>query len=89
MGIDDAESQVRQLLWEHTDSKQTIPYSELISLISGVYRQAIYKDLMELIGEEHRKDCPADGFTCVCEMWRQNHNLLRQELREKVKKYCE
>lgn len=31
--------------------------------------------------EPHRKDCPANGFTCVCEMWKQNRNQCLGEIR--------
>lgn len=51
MSLDDAGEKVRQLLIAHTESNQTIPYSELVSLISNVYRQAILTDLLEIIGE--------------------------------------
>lgn len=49
MSLDDAGEKVRQLLIAHTESNQTIPYSELVSLISNVYRQAILTDLLEML----------------------------------------
>ena len=58
-------------------------------------QQAILTDLLELIGEdvelnENHVDAEwGDGYSCVvCEKnYRQNQ--LRQELRDKVREYCE
>lgn len=52
-------------------------------------KQTIYKDLMELIGEDENsmvEEQYASPQPTVDEHYR---NQLRQELREKVKKYCE
>ena len=58
-------------------------------------KQAIYKDLMELIGEDEptaTKGSKREYLACQdCFEIPEDHarNQLRQELREKVKKYCE
>lgn len=58
-------------------------------------KQAIYTDLMELIGEDEptaTKGSKREYLACQdCFEIPEDHarNQLRQELREKVKKYCE
>ena len=57
-------------------------------------KQAIYKDLMELIGDDIPLHQPFDDKYDYVEMggwtiFRKGANWYKQELRKKVKKYCD
>lgn len=52
-------------------------------------KQAILSDLLEIIGEDEKQPHPVNDES-RCRFYRVGgKNFVRQELREKVKKYCE
>lgn len=76
---------LKALKFDHTDTIDG--YNTLCDEDVAQIKSELLKAILEVVGddEHNRKECPANGFTCVCAMWRQNQNQLRQELRTKFK----
>lgn len=72
MSIDDTELGEDKFTGHHNPA-------QAIKAIQALNEEAIGDD-------EHRKDCPANGFTCTCEMWRQNKNARSAELKSIIGK---
>lgn len=72
------EERLKEILTDLTGNPDTAPVDQVDVAIAKI--KALVVESMPK-NEPHRKDCPANGFTCVCEMWKQNRNQCLGEIR--------